>query len=479
MKNIATMIALVALFVLMAVSVSAVQFTTGGMTIGNEDQDRIKNISQTITVTNNDPTSATVTFASTADAKYNVRFEPATVTLATGASVSVKVTADIPIDFDAVETAKSATDFLNVKALLIGQIQAKIASNVNATADLKMQAVNQLEIKKARFECDGKAESLDDGDKVENLKPDLQCTLEVEVENNFGSDDDEDANGNELKIGDIEFDTVNVQAEVDDSDFDLNEDEDLDGLGADDEDSISVDFDIDEDTNDGSYTMDIFVEGRDDNGARHGEHWEIKLEVERLSHDIQLRSPAISPERMSSCDANTVRVSTRILNAGKRDEDEVAVELDIPELKFSKRLDQIELDQDDSTSVNFVAEVPANAKPGIYRATVSTFFDNTAPSNSQALEFAVDKCEAEDDTVVTVEPTNTGSTGTNTQTGSTATTPTQNTGATAVPRARVSTSGFANSPAYLWLLGGLGVVLLVIIVVLLVVAFKKPRQDVM
>jgi hypothetical protein len=479
MKKFATMIALVALFVLMALSASALQITSA--TIGNDNQDRIKNVSQTITVTNNDTTSVAVTFASTADAKYNVRFEPASATFAAGEVKSVKVITDIPLDFHAVETSSSASDFLEEKALLVGKLQGKIGSTVAAESDLKIQAANQLEIKKARLECDTKAESLDDGDKVENLKPDMQCSLEVEVENNFPQDDDEDASGNDMKIGDIEFDNVEVKIEIDDSDFDLDEEEDLDGLGADDEDSVSVDFDIDEDVDDGTFTMDIFVEGRDENGATHGEHWEIRLEVERLSHDIQIRAPAISPDRMSACDASTVRVTSRVANFGKRDEDEVAVELSVPELKVSKRIDQIELDEDDSTSVNFVFDVPEKTKAGVYRATLNTFFDNTAPSNSQALEFTVEKCEEEQDTVVVTTPdtaTQTGQTGTTTQTGTQPTTPTGATGAVAVPRARVtSSSGFTDSPAYLWLLGGMAVLLLIIIIALVVVAFRKPRQE--
>jgi hypothetical protein len=41
----------------------------------------------------------------------------------------------------------------------------------------------------------------------------------------------------------------------------------------------------------------------------------------------------------------------------------------------------------------------------------------------------------------------------------------------------VTQSGFTESAGYLWLLGGLGVVLLIIIVALLVVAFRRPKQD--
>jgi hypothetical protein len=473
MKKFATMIAFVALFALFAVNASALQLTSP--TIGNDDQDRIKNVSSTFTVTNNDTVSITATFTSTAEAKYNVRFSPSIVNLTAGQSTPVTVTADIPLDFNAVETAKGAS-FLDEKSFVIGQIQGRIGAVVAATADLKLQAANQLKIKKARLECGTKAESLDDGDKVENLKPDSQCSIEVEVENNFPQDDDEDASGNELKIGDIEFDTVDVELEVDDSDFDLNEDEEIDGLGADDEDTVDVDFDIDEDTDDGTYTLDVFVSGRDENGATHGEHWEIRLEVERLNHDIQIKGQTISPDRIDSCEGGSVRVTSRISNMGKRDEDDVAAELSIPELKFTKRVDQIELDEDDSTTVNFIADVPAGTKPGVYRAVLSTFFDGTAPSQSQALEFSVDKCE-EEPSVVTTEP-QTGQTGTTVQTGTQTTTPTGATGAVAVPRARVTSSGsFTQSAGYLWLLGGLGVVLLIIIIALVAVAFRKPRQE--
>jgi uncharacterized cupredoxin-like copper-binding protein len=473
MKKFTTMISFVALFVLLAASVSALQL--GAATIGNENQDRVKNATQTFTITNNETGSVTLTLASTADAKYSVRFDPATVTLAAGESKSITVYADIPLDFDAVETSKSSADYLEAKAFTIGQIQAKSGSTVVASSDLRMQAVNQLNLKKARIDCDGNTESLDNGEKVEDLKPDMKCSLEMDVENKFDNDDDEYSDGTEKRIGDLEFDTASVEIEVDDSDFDVSEDTDLDGLGADDEDTATLEFEIDEETDDSTYTMDIFVYGEDENGAIHGEHWIIKLDVSRLSHDVQIRSPSLSPTTVSACDGGSVRFVSRISNFGKRDEDAVAVELSIPDLKYEKRVTDIELDSDDSTSVSFVVEVPANSKPGIYRSTISTFFDDTAPSNSQALEFTVEKCTEQE--VVVTTPVQQNATVTP-QTGTQATTPTS--GAVAVPRARVtSTKGFTDSPAYVWLLGGLGVVLLAIIIILLVVAFRRPRQDVL
>lgn len=479
MKKFATMIAMVALFVLMAVSASALQLN--GATIGSDTQDRIKNVSQTFSVTNNDTSPVSVTFASTAEGKYNVRFEPATVNLTAGQQVNVKVIADFPLEFNAVDPA-TGTDFLKAKAFTVGQIQGKIGATVAASADLQMQAANQLKIKKARVDCGDKSQSLSDGDRIKNLKPDTRCTLEVEVENRFSKNDQEDASGHNLKIGDIQFNTIDIQAKTATSrDLDVNEDDSIDGLSADDKDSVTLSFDIEEDVSEGTYTVDIFVKGRDDNNAFHGEHWDIKLEVKRLTHDIQIRSASISPARISACDGGQVHVTTRLLNMGKRDEKDAAVQLDVPDLKFTKKVDSIELDKDDSTSANFAFEVPAKAKAGIYRATLNTFFDNTAPSSSQALELTVDKCDEEEQNVTTImQPVQSGQTGTNAQTGSAQTTPTATAGAVAVPRARVTSSGsFTEGSGYLWLLGGLGVVMLIIIVALLMVAFRKPRQDIM
>ncbi len=479
MKKFATMIALIALLVLAAVSVSALQINSA--TIGTDTQDRMKNVSQTFTVTNNDTIAESVTFASTADGKYAVRFVPASVDLTPGQSTSVQVIANIPLDFNAVEPASSLTDFLKAKPFVIGAIQGKISGVVQASADLLMQAANQLNIKKAHVDCGDKTQSLSDGDRVKNLVPDTKCTLEIEVENRFSKNDQNDANGNGLLVGDIQFNTIDIQAKTQSSrDLDLNEDDSIDGLSANDKDSVTLSFDIAEDVSEGTYTVDIFVKGRDDNGAFHGEHWDIKLEVKRLTHDLQIRSASISPQRISACDGGQVHVNTRLLNMGKRDEDSAAIELDVPDVKFTKKVEDITLDKDDSTSTNFAFEVPAKTKAGLYRATLNTFFDNTAPSNSQALEFTVDKCDEEQQNVSMVIQPQTGQTGSNAQTGSQQTSPTSSSGAVAVPRARVSsTGGFTDSSSYLWLLGGLGIVMLVIIVALLMVAFRKPRQDIM
>ena len=480
MKKFATTFMALALFMLTILGASALQITD--VTIGDDDQDRIKDVSNTISVTNNDTVNSVAVTLSYAAATgviatdYNVRFDTPTFTLSPSENKAITVTVDIPLDHDAVDSKLKET------ALSIGKIQGTIdsATTPAVEASISVQAANQLQIDDARIECDDKSEGLDDGDDVKNLKPDMDCTIEITVENRFDEDDDEDENGNDLKIGDIEFDKVDVEIDIDDNDFDESDSDDADDLSADDKDEVNLEFEIDEDVKDGTYDLVITVEGTDENKAKHGEVWNIDLEVDRLTHDLQIRAASISPTRMSSCEATSVRVTARISNFGKRDEDEGAVELNIPELKFSKRVDQIELDEDDSTSVNILAEVPEGTRAGIYRAILSTFFDNSAPSNSEALEFTVDKCEDEEVVITTEDMTQSGTVGTTTQTGTQTNTAATSSGSVAVPRPRTrSSDGFTDSPAYLWVLGGVAVVMLIIIIALLMVAFRKPRQDVL
>lgn len=494
MKKATTIVLLLALTILMSVGVSALQITSP--TIGDDNQDRVANVSTSFSVTNNGTSTVTVTFSHTADAKFNIRITPSSANLSAGETKTFTITGDIPLDFDAVEKNPSASDYLKEKAFVIGQLTASAGTD-SVTTDIKMQAVNQLRIDDAKIECvergrsvsgldaqtqqlGKKRESLDDGDDVENLRPDMDCTLEVTVENRFSDDDDKDQFGNDLKIGDIEFDDVDVEIEIDDPDFDEDEDERINSLNADDKDEVSIDFEIDEDVDDGTFDMEIRVFGKDDNGAFHGEKWEIDLEVERFTHDLQIRSLSVNPTRISACTGGTVKVSSGILNLGKRDEDEVAVEAEVPDLNILERVELFEeLDEDDSIGTSLKFDVPKGVREGVYRGTFTTFFDKVAPSNTASFELTIDKCVEEKSVEVVEETkpeTSAGSQAQPTQTTTSSPTSTAGSAAVAVPRQRVRSQGFTESPAYLWLLGIASVVLLIIVIALLAVAFRKPKQ---
>jgi len=481
MKNtvFALMIMLVAL---LAVNASALQISAG--TLGSSNQDRISGVSTTITITNNDTVNTVtgIVLSTTADTtKYGLQFTPSTIaTLAPNAVATVTVTGKVPLDHNAVEASKSASDYLKEKVFKIGTITANADNSVTATNDVNMQAVNQLSIKKARIDCsdslfntgESKTKTLDDGDKVENLRPGMDCTLEIELENKYDQDDDQDANGNDLKIGDIDFDTLSVDVETDDDDvIDINVDDTLDDLSADDTDSLTADITIEEDADDKSYDLDIFVSGKDSNGAIHGEKILVTLEVDRLSHDIVIRRLDISPTKMENCKDSTLQISSTIANFGKRDDDDVAVKIDVADLNLKKEVNDITLDKDDSTNVALSLVVPSSTKPGLYTGLMHTYFDNSAPSNSRSFEFTVEKCgsdEEEDDSTTVVVPP---------KTPVIVQPPVTDGSTVAVPTPKVRSQSFSESPAYLWTLGGVAVIFALLIIVMLVKLFKRPTLE--
>jgi len=469
MKKHTLIVLMLFMLVTVAASASALTVSTTSMLLGGENQDRASNVSAKFRITNDGNTSInSISFSDTADSKYKISYSPSspiTNLAPNGSYAEVTVHGYIPLDFNAVETDDSSADYLKPVAFGIGTITINTGSTTK-NINLKMQAVNQLELKRGTLECGDKSKRVKDGTEFDELKPDTACSLNIEVENNFDDRDSDDD-----KTGDIDFDDADVEIEVDDSDFDVEDDDSVDP-DPDDYDDVSFDFDIEEEVDDGSYNLIIRAIGQDENGAWHGDIWEVDLRVEREKHDIQIKSTAMNPEKLD-CHGGTVRVDAKIINLGRSDEDDVVVELEIPDLDLSTKKSDIELDEDDYTRLTMSLDIPEDTEPGVYAMYLNTYFDGIAPSNTEAFNLAIEECEEEepeeddtedDDTTTVVTPT--------TQPATPNTQP-------ATPSARVRTSddsGFTSSSAYLGLLGILIAVIVVIIIVLVVVLLRRPRK---
>ena len=240
MKKHTLIVLMLLMIVTIAASANALQVSVTSTTLGGENQDRVSNVTTKFRITNNGNTTInTISFNDDADAKYNVRYSPTSISnLAASAYVDVTVKGDIPLDFNAVETDESSTDYLKAVAMSIGTITVNDGTTPKTVA-LKMQAVNQLELKRATLECGDKSKRVKDGTDFDELKPDSSCTITVEAENNFNDKDSK----NDL-TGDIDFKDADIELEVDDSDFDVDEDDSVDP-DPDDYDDATFDFDID------------------------------------------------------------------------------------------------------------------------------------------------------------------------------------------------------------------------------------------
>jgi hypothetical protein len=199
---------------------------------------------------------------------------------------------------------------------------------------------------------------------------------------------------------------------------------------------------------------------------------DIRLEIERLSHDIQIRRAELSPAAVSNCDASSVKLSVGLLNQGKRDEDEIVVEAVSSDLQFSKKIENIELDQDDSTSVAFDIPVAKGAREGIARVDIKTYFDSVAPSNSASVELNVNECAEEaDEEPVVVKPAEEKKTTVVVPQSPITPSPGQ---AQAAPKKQTS---FTDSKAYVALLVVLSVLIAAVIVTLVIMMTRKKRPE--
>jgi len=399
MKKITLMLMLVLSLAVLATGVSA-QLTVDAVALGGSGQDSEENVSATFLVKNTGTDTITgISISDTADSKYQVGFSNAPTQLLAGEEATVTVSGFLHKDLNAISGFDPA-------AQNIGNIVATGTNSSSATVSgsntLSMQIENQLEIKKVRITVNGEEEhSLDDGEDIKDLKPGDTLEITVEVENNFNGNDDDNQ--------DVDFDDAEIVIEVDDDDdIDIDNDEE--------EVDVDADSDTDADFDDvqieweasGSYSLEISVKAnRKDASAGsgiHGQKIRVDLDVERESHEIHIISSSVKPGVLS-CSANTVEATAKIVNIGKRDEDEVAIEIAIPELGISEIRQDINLDKSDEMTRRVPLILPTDVAPGTYNVEVNTYWNNDVLSDQRVSQLVIQECGmTDDDTTVVVSP---------------------------------------------------------------------------
>lgn len=324
-----------------------------------------------------------------------------TITIATGTG-DLNLTTVTPVagltaaDIEITETASTATTItlraritekldavdtdLTQKAFKVADIIIVSSTDTTLAFPVFMQRENNLEIDDIDVTVVSPAgsrntESLDpdENDDVKDVKPGDSLEFEIKVQNNFGSD-----SNTEIENVDVE---VNIGDEIDEE-----ENEDLGDLSEDDDDTVSVTIDVEDDASDGSNNGEIRAQGDDIHGARHGDVATFDVEIERERHDILITSVSINPEELQ-CSDNSFQVSVKLLNLGKSDEDEVAVELEGRTLGVQARRANLEMNEDDSQTEVFDFTVDPNSiEPGVHVIQIQTFTDNIEISNSDIVQ---------------------------------------------------------------------------------------------
>ncbi|RMF54656.1 hypothetical protein D6745_04655 [Candidatus Woesearchaeota archaeon] len=312
------------------------------------------------------------------DARFNMTYELPSV-IPAGQTVNVNLTATVPADLDAIKSN------FEVNIENIGLI--KFMGTANGTAvesqeiPLTMQAENNLAFKDMDVCVNNDCENVDDGDNVDKIKPGDDMEVKVELENTFNRND-------RVSINDVE-----VEVEINDRDFDVSENERLGDIREDDTDQESITFDVDRNTDEDTYSMEVRAFGEDENGARHGEVWHIDLDVEREIHSIDVRSLTLSPDKIL-CNQRSVELRVNVENTGKRDEEEVAIEVVGDSLNYREKITNLKLDKDDKTTRVFTIPLPKDLKSGKHAIGVTTFYDFNQPSDAEVVYVVAPECNA-------------------------------------------------------------------------------------
>lgn len=347
---------------------------TGTITVKNEGTEQISNLDASVTLGSG---------FSANDLNLNYTFPKKT--LASGESISVPVIVRVPQKLDAVnrqlQRISPAVATLNFKGTSATGI------TVTGASAITLKAEDNLHIKDVKVRFDGKSETVDDGDKVENMKAGQHVEFEIELENKFKDKED------------VTIEDINVKV-VSDPELDIDEDDDVGDLGPEDKDTIKLEGDIDEDADDGTFDVDISVEGTDEFGARHGETIRIRFEVKRVSHEIEIKSLILNPASVT-CEKETT-LTAHIRNSGKRDEDEAYVHIEAPELNYGKISDKMSLDKDDETSINFNIPVSESIKPGTYHVNIGTYYNTGTVSKTDTATLSVAPCKPVQETTAPV-----------------------------------------------------------------------------
>lgn len=262
-------------------------------------------------------------------------------------------------------------------------------SGVSKAIDMKITAASQLDLESVKFIVDGKSKSISDGDTRKEVKPGSKLEIKGDIQNTFSDSDD-------ITIEDV---TVEITIKNIDDDEDLEGDDDVGDIDADDKESFSAEFEIPEDVDDGEYSVEILVEGEDENGAKHSVKWDdVKVGVEKDKDDIVITKLSVSPSKVS-CSRN-INLNVDLKNQGRSDEDEVVVRIENADLDIDQEdtsIPQIDegTGEDTEYGKSYSFKIDDKVKEGTYPIMVKSYYNTDTLSDSKTVDLIVEKCAVE------------------------------------------------------------------------------------
>jgi hypothetical protein len=281
--------------------------------------------------------------------------------------------------------------------ILCFAISANLALADNQTGGL---FVNELDVK-----VGSNTDSDLDNDTTinEKAKPGDIIEFTIELENTFEDDENCDKDNaddkNECEIEDIQIE-VTIK-EIDDGD-DLDEDSgDKFEISESDTKTKTISFELPEKLKSGSYDVIITVEGENTgNSSGYLTEWELKLDVEKKKHDIQITKYELIPEKIE-CATISTTLDIELTNYGDKTEDDVIIEVLNSNLNIKERASNIEMGKDYDKDAQYEKSIQILFEEefsveGIYPLTINVYFDDDKLDDQKTIDLIIGECVVEE-----------------------------------------------------------------------------------
>ncbi|MBT4805410.1 hypothetical protein HON71_04520 [Candidatus Woesearchaeota archaeon] len=365
----------------------------------NEDQDTIVVTSNTFILKNNNAEEVKVVLEATGmptdytSESKEVIIPPLSDT--SNGEKSVTLIINVPHDKDA---GKESIGNVVIKGANNGELDSVTLSQETKS----MLSLDNFKVEYIDEDGDQESDSFGESDESfeleKKVKPFTEMTFRFKVENLLDNNYDVD----------IENILLTIETDDDFFDSDFEEEYEFDDLSADSKEEFEVTFIINEDAEAGDFTIDLTLEGEDEEGSEYKIERELTFDIEKAKEDLRIMETETTPEEVTLCSKDfSFKVALR--NFGYKDEKFASLSIFNEELGIDENVETFKIDRhgdDDLWENDFVFSLK-NAKAKTYDLDVTTYVDKDEPVDFERVKLEIGKCKVEDKKVVAEEESKT------------------------------------------------------------------------
>ena len=268
--------------------------------------------------------------------------------------------------------------------------------SVSLNQDTKsMISIDELRVDYEDKEGNSEQQIFDEGDNKFTLRDRLQPGSEIILK--FNNIKNEFDNNYDSDYSTIESLTLILDPSDNDLFDDFDETYDLDDLEAGQSDDLTITLLINNEVDEGSYTVQIELEGEDGQGVKHSFTRDLDLRVERSNDDVRITKFEILPsETIEACETN-VRINVEIKNFGSDRQRESALLLFSDTLGIVENIPNIELNKYTNSDNNYKRTFNfnfnrKNVENGKHRIDVSAFVNSDEQADLEHKLITLTEC---------------------------------------------------------------------------------------